>query len=410
MKHKEYVCNKLCFPLNAQDITSTLKNEPKPKSLLFICMDMEVVSTCINKELNFVELKDLISISEFNALSVNEILNDWRGSIEKNDLDILETDYSYVFNYHISHVVRAIRLSDLISQSIGDNIDYKHIEFYKNNWPLAYSRANISFLIRQLVSISIGLNERSVHTKTLLMRTYFWSFLYSNVKSLVRIEFLLYSLNPLHICKWIKLVKSTEIKRVLFFSGGRDLRFHSLLSKFLGNYSVVALKGKSKWNDKKEPEHSFELLTELFPLLWKGYLSNRRSVNKSFQDKDFRDLLNSLTTSENRFIKDYIVLLEKFVGFKIERDIMMIRSCCGIIDKVNADLVFTSSLPLPLISAKICEKVTISEFEGFGIEMNPMAPYIGHYVSAPGPLSAEQLEIYKGGAGEILPIGAYYYS
>ena len=410
MKNREYSCIKLCFPLNSKEVERSLKGGLSRDSLLFVCMDLEAVSICIKEQLHFIQLKDLIPLEEFNSVSVNEALLKWRDEIGSQECDILETDYKFVFNYHISHVIRAVKLADLLFQSVIDKIDFYETEFYSNNWPRAYSRLNISLFIRQLVLISFGPSKFSNISKLKLrIHKIFWTILRLNGKLLVLLEFFIYSLGPASILNWRKLGKSSEIKRVLFFSGGRDLRFHSLLSKYLGNYSLIALKGKSQWNDKHVPEHRFEIFLEFFPLLFRSYLYNSRVVNMSFRGRDFRCFLNSLASKNNGIYYDYMLLLEKYIGFKIDRDIMIIKSCCGIIDRVEADLVFTSSLPLPLISAKICNKVTMSEFEGFGIEMNPMAPYIGDYVSTPGPLSAEQLVRYKGGCGEILPVGAYYH-
>ena len=410
MIKKQYSCKKLCFPLTSEEIETSILRETNPKSLLFVCMDLETVSICIKKNLNFLESKDLISIKEFNSFSVNETLLEWRNNISKKESDILETDYKYIFNYHISHVIRAIKLSNLLVKAISCKIDYQKVHFYDNSWPLSYSRSNISLLIRQLMVILIKQNNLSIFSRArLLIKSFFWKKIYTQAKMLVLSEFFLRSLYRVIIRKKINLKKNDKIKRILFFSGGRDLRFHSQLSFYLESYSLISLKGKSIWNDKKEPNNKFDLCSEFFPYLWKGYFWNSRVVDKSFQYQDFKTLLKSISYGKEKLLDNYISLLGKYIGLKVERDIMIIKSCCGIIDKINPDLVFASSLPIPLISAKICNKVTISEFEGIGVEMNPMAPYIGDYISSPGPLSSKQIAAYYGGSGEILSVGAYYY-
>lgn len=410
MNEKQHFCIKLCFPLTSKDVENSLFRESNPNCLLFICMDLTTVSICIKRNLNFLELKDLISIDDFNSLSVNEILLEWRNISKKKESDILETDYKYIFNYHISHVLRAFKLANLIVQAIRKKVDYQKVDFYDNSWPLAYSRSNISLLIRQLTMILIQKKDISIISRIRLLTKYvFFKILNSQTKLIVLSEFFIRTLSRLISRKRIDFKKKNKLKRILFFSGGRDLRFHSQLSFYLGPHSIIALKGKSKWNDKKIPDNRFDYCTDFFPFLWNGYFWNQREFKKSFHFEEFKTLLNSFAQGNEVFMDNYISLLGKYIGFKVQRDIMIIKSCCGIIDKINPDLVFSSSLPTPLISAKICNKVTISEFEGIGIEMNPMAPYIGDYVSSPGPLSSMQLSKYNGGFGEILSVGAYYY-
>jgi hypothetical protein len=411
MKTKDYSCDVLCFPLSSREIESTVRKKSNTQSLLFVCLDLETVATCIKYNLSFLELKDLISVGEFNSLSLKKIFSDWRDGTERNEGDILETEYKYIFNYHTSHVLRAYNLAKLISQAIRGRIDYGSIDLYENNWPLAYSRSNIAALIRQLTSLIVEENQGNSSSLIIKLswKKIYWSMILSQAKRLVLLEFFARSLKLRSIGNRLDLSSAGTMKRILFFSGGRDLRFHSRLTFFLKSYYSIGIKGSSKWNDIETPKNRFDMSIDLRPILFKGYYWNRRSLNKSFKYRNCIKLLNSLVESRSERLDDYNVLLAKYIGFRVERDIMLIKAYCGIIDKINPDLVFTSSLPLPLLSAKVCNRVTISEFEGIGIDLNPMAPYIGDYVSSPGPLSSSQLEIYNGGNGEILPVGAYYY-
>ena len=406
---QHFSCSDLCFPLTIAEVEYSLKNASNPETLLFVCLDLATVSICLKKSLNYIEIKDLIAIDEFNAFSVNEILKAWRSDILNDDGDILNTDYRFIFNYHIAHVMRGFKLANLISIGILNNVHYEKLNFYSRTWPIAYSRSNIAVLIRELTRISLEAKRVTFNRRvSLALKNAIWKTLRSMAKGAVLIEFFVYSLRKVR--KDVRTIfnQSTK-KRILFFSGGRDLRFHSVLSYYLDSYSLIALRGKSKWNDRVLPKNRFSALVEVYPLLFEGYLRNRRSVSYAFKYDDFVSLLMSMNSEYSGVLGDYVSLLGNYVGFKIEREIMMIKSYCGIIDSINPDIVFSTSLPLPLISAKLCKRLTISEFEGPGIEMNPMAPYIGDYVSSPGPLSSRQLFEYFGGEGQDLPVGAYYY-
>ena len=135
--------------------------------------------------------------------------------------------------------------------------------------------------------------------------------------------------------------------------------------------------------------------------LLNGFFINKIKCN---YDSNFikNNILNNLDSNVLKLI------LSNYFLFRIKRDYKFINSVAHTIKKINPVLVYSSSLSLPLISACFLKIKTISEFEGFGIDHNPMAPYVGDYIFSPGSFSSLQIKNYSESKSKIINNGAYY--
>lgn len=380
---------------------------------MIICNNLDTTTYCIEKNINYLEIGQLIDVERFNKIDLNEVFAKWEKSIGFSpEGHVLSRKYQYVFKYTISHVLRTLFLADMIYESITEKLDVDQFHLFNYDLSHPYSRANMDMLVRAVLQIKI-LGKLQLNSKNRIrykLKELQFKLLGVLIVPFSLLEYLYYFLRAPDLFGKGQLDNGKKDKpRILFFSGGRDFRFHSKLSKGIKDYTKISFLGKSIFNDKDVPENKFDLMLKLQPKLLLGYLRNRHKVPYFTNLKSLKVLFSSCLKHTTLDMEQHLDYISQFMVFRIKRDTCFIRSVCGIIDTYKADVVYSSSLPTPLISGEICGKVTISEFEGIGVEMNPMAPYVGRYISSPGPMSTDQIKLYRGGDGEVLEIGAYYY-
>ena len=366
----------------------------KVYNYIVITDDLKTILYCQKNSIKFLEFNQCIDIEKYKNIDVDTFLNQKNFNIKCRT----QKKYFYIFKYNFGHLIRLIELSNLLFEGINKKLSFKKIYFFKYNYKIPYGRSSLNGVLQLLLSLKFKkkLLKPSFSLMTLMLFTSlmfivnFFSELFFFIEFIVK---KIFKNNPTLDLNKIKKDK------VLFFSGGRDFVFHSILSKKLSFFHLINIKGDSIYDT--DAENQFDIIINLQSSLLNGFFNNeiKNSYNKSL----LNELLNDHFSS--KLLKLYFI---NYYAFRIKRDFKIINSLKTIINKISPKIIFSSSLSLPLITASHLNIKSVSEFEGFGIEQNPMAPYIGDYVSIPGHFSEMQFKKYKAGDGVIFKNGAYY--
>lgn len=366
----------------------------KIKNYIVVTDDLSTILYCQKHSIKFLEFNKCIDIEKYKKIDVDIFLKHKNINIEGKT----QKKYFYIFKYNFCHLIRLILISNLLFEGINKKIYFKKIYFFKYNYKIPYGRSNLNGVLQLLLSLKFKkkLLKPSFSIITLMFLN-FLSFISNFLSELLfLIEFIIRKIlifNPT-----FDLSKSKNDK-ILFFSSGRDFLFHSILSKKLKCFHLINIKGNSIFDT--ESENKFDITLNLQSTLLSGFFNC--DIKNSYDKVLLNKLLNDHLSS--KLLKLYFI---NYYTFRIKRDFKIINSLKTIINKISPKLIFSSSLSLPLITASHLKIKSISEFEGFGIEQNPMAPYIGDYVSTPGIFMEKQFKYYKAGEGLIIKNGAYY--
>lgn len=382
---------KILLPLSVNDVEKFYK---KNLDFVVITNQFQIISYCIENDISYLEYSKLINIESYKEINISKnfkILN-------KKNLNEIEIKYSNLLKYNLSHVLKTSYLSELIYRGIRDKIKFKEICINYNILKLPYGRSNLNSFINLLLFLKFKPYQKNIFSKMISLRiililTILLNF-FSNI--IFFTEFLYYKIFNK---KFIYREQNSENKKILFFSGGRDFTFHSILSKNLKNYKLICYKGDSIHD--MSSSNNFNSIINFQNTLLSGFFFNK--IKNNYNSTLIKN--NILFHINSRLLKS---ILSNYFLFRIKRDYKFMNSAAYTINKINPVLVFSSSLSLPIISACFSKIKTVSEFEGFGIDHNPMAPYLGDYIFCPGPFSHDQVLNYSSLNSIIIKNGAYY--
>tara|TARA_B100000963_G_scaffold169373_1_gene147295 strand:+ start:34402 stop:35592 length:1191 start_codon:yes stop_codon:yes gene_type:complete len=387
------------FPTNLDELEKFVNSKYDLKNKLVISLNVDITTYCISNNLEFLLLKDLVNEENFKKTDIN---NELDIILKSNNffVDKIQRKYYYHFKYMICHILRNLLLANEIEKSLK-KISFDKIYFFKSNYSLPYSRNNLNFFLNSILSNSF---------KDKLFKPYYNNMIIAIsailIQIIIRFKSIFFGieffLKKITFKKYVKKSKIDDKKKILFFSAGRDFIFHSKLTSN-SEFNSICVKGSSIFN--KESINNFKQIVNYNSILFDGFFKNY--IDCKIKYKHMQVIFSnfkSFNSLENNFKK----LLLNYILFRIFRDYEFINSTAHIIKKINPKIVFSSSLALPLISANLLGIKTISEFEGYGIEQNPMAPYIGDYIFSPSIYTDKMVKKYLPGDGEIIKSGAYY--
>ena len=387
------------FPTNLDELEKFIKSKYDLKNKLVISSNVDITTYCISNNLEFLLLKDLVNQENFKKTDINKELDI---ILKSNNffVDKIQRKYYFHFKYMTCHILRNLLLASEIEKSLK-KIRFDKIYFFKSNYSLPYSRNNLKVFLNTILSNSFKDKLLKPHYSNIVIAIYAILIqIIIRFKSLfIGIEFFF---KKIFFKKYVKKNKIDDKKKILFFSGGRDFIFHSKLT-FNNDFNYICVKGSSIFN--KDSINNFKQIVNYNSILFDGFFKNYINCEIKYKHLQvFFSNFKSFNSLDNNFKK----LLLNYILFRILRDYEFINSTVQTIKKINPKIVFSSSLSLPLISAKLLGVKTISEFEGYGIEQNPMAPYIGDYIFSPSIYTDKMVEKYLPGDGKIIKSGAYY--
>jgi len=383
----------LVFPKNKSELKKFLKKNDNVDYAV-ISNSLNILSYCIQKKIKFFSFNDIVDIDLYKKICINSYLQRFNKFKDK-----VSINYFFIFKYNFSHIIRTLFLSKLLIDGLNKKFEFKKIKLFSFPYNFTYARSNIFDFLRLLLSLEFNNKLQKKHINFFILKFIVFNFKLANLFSefIFFFEFLFYKIYYFKKKSKVKFKKNS--KSIFFFSSGTDFTFHSKLSRYITEFNPICFKGKSKFN--RFEKNTFNSIHSIQFNLLNGFYYKKiiNNYNYNFLNKIFEDFI------ENDLIKDYYI---QYAKFRIKRDFKFINSFAFLLNNKKPDLVFSSSLSLPLISAKFLNIRSISEFEGYGIDQNPMAPYIGDYVFLGGDHCEDEFIEYKSGNGKVIKNGVYY--
>lgn len=407
--NKNNLVNTVFFPKSFNELHEFLNIKVR-NNFLIISNDLEIVLYCNSKNYPIIQEHDLVDSTKFKKIKSGKFYGKWLDYLNKEKL-IIANDYLNCFEYSISSQIKTIFYCRLLIEGLYEKYSFTNVCFFQNENSKSYARDNLLsfkyFILQNLFDNSkLKFLKRKYKIKyrfeLFLLKT-----ISDNIIIFNFIEVLFKSVkNRISILNFFKIIfNKINSAKLLFIGAGRDTTFHDTLISHTKFKSIVA-NGTSRHDINVKGRSNVSQNLNLYELNFAGCFRNMKKNHKTLQVEHFKVLFKILgldlkeTNSFNVFI--YYV---RFRYLREQQQIIAFRNAFKII---KPKIVFTTSLFIPSLAAKLEGIQVITQAEGLGIDLNPIAPCHGDIILSPSKCFEDQVKYQSREVGLIKIIGAYY--
>ena len=365
-------------------IINSLKYFPKTLSndSLLITNNHEVASYALKNNIEFKEFRDIISFEQCSKVNVHDYFKRW--SKDKGAYQ----EYFESLKYSLGNQIKAIELAKTFSEALCLSYDFDKV-FLAHSLTPSFKREMINNFQTKLISFFLLLNNKDVINtrKSYWIEDVIRTLLF---KTLPVFTVLLFVLELL--LKYFKrgLLKTTKVGNINFdiltFSAGTDTVYLSNISGKVSSHSTLNIQCDSNHGFKSQNfKNSMPIETFYFRSIFN--MKQPIKTNRS----DLIGLLSANNPNVEAFFLENMYLIN-YIYFRILREGLQVNMFKSIIKSVSPNVVVSSSLYLPVISANALNINTVSVIEGLGIGENPISPHPGRYVFSPNKFGEDQIK------------------